>query len=134
LDPCSPVASRSRAPVKARMRYTVQDDGLVLPWCGRVFVNPPYGRALPRWVAKATREVKQGHAAVVVMLMPARTDTAYWHTYVADTASIVFLRGRLRFSDGEQAAPFPSALVMWGGTPALIAGVREALPEAWHVR
>jgi phage N-6-adenine-methyltransferase len=133
LDPCSPVASRSRAPVKARVRYTVQDDGLVLPWFGRVFVNPPYGRELPLWVAKAAREVQQGRAAVAVMLMPARTDTAYWHTYVADTACIFFLRGRLRFSDGEQAAPFPSALVVWGGTPELIAALREALPEAWQV-
>jgi hypothetical protein len=77
LDPCSPVASQSRAPVKARVRYTWQDDGLVLPWFGRVFVNPPYGRALPLWVAKAAPEVQQGRAAVVVMLMPARTDTAY---------------------------------------------------------
>jgi hypothetical protein len=47
--------------------------------------------------------------------------------------SIFFLRGQLRFSDGEQAAPFPSALVIWGGTPELITGVREVLPEAWHV-
>ena len=67
LDPCSPVATRSRAPVKARVRYTVHDDGLVLPWFGKVFVNLPYGRELPLWVAKAAREVKQGRAAVVVM-------------------------------------------------------------------
>jgi phage N-6-adenine-methyltransferase len=133
VDPCSPVADRRRAPVEARVRYTRQDDGLVLRWFGRVFVNPPYGRELPLWVAKASREVAQGRAAVVVMLMPARTDTTYWHTYVADMASIFFLRGRLRFSNGEQAAPFPSALVVWGGTPELIAALHEALPEAWQV-
>lgn len=133
VDPCSPAGGKRGAPVKARVRYTVQDDGLVLPWFGTVFVNPPYGRELALWVAKAAREVEAGHAEVVMMLLPARTDTAYWHTYIADTACIFFLRGRLRFSDGEQAAPFPSALVVWGGTPDLIAALREALPEAWHV-
>jgi hypothetical protein len=133
VDPCSPTGGKRGAPVKARVRYTVEDDGLVLPWFGRVFVNPPYGRELPLWVAKAAREVQQGCAAVVVLLMPARTDTAYWHTYIAGTAWIFFLRGRLRFSEGEQAAPFPSALVVWGGTPEFIAQLREALPETWHV-
>jgi phage N-6-adenine-methyltransferase len=134
LDPCSPVADRRRAPVKARVRYTQDDDGLVLPWFGAVFVNPPYGRELPYWVAKAEREVEQGRAQVVLLLMPARTDTSYWHRHVAGVASTFFLRGRLRFDEQGTPAPFPSALVVWGGTPELIAGLREALPEAWHVR
>jgi transcriptional regulator with XRE-family HTH domain len=134
LDPCSPVADRRRAPVKARVHYTVHEDGLVLPWFGTVFVNPPYGRALPCWVAKAAREVAQGRAQVVLVLMPARTDTRYWHRHVARVAHIFFLRGRLRFDDHQGTpAPFPSALAVWGGTADLMARLRGALAEAWYV-
>jgi transcriptional regulator with XRE-family HTH domain len=133
LDPCSPVADRRRAPVQARVRYTRDDDGLVLPWFGTVFVNPPYGRELPYWVAKAAREVGQGRARVVVLLMPARTDTSYWHRYVAGQAHIFFLLGRLRFDEEGTPAPFPSAFAVWGGTDDVIAHVREALAEAWYV-
>jgi hypothetical protein len=88
---------------------------------------------LPYWVAKAAREVERGSAAVVLVLMPARTDTRYWHMYVAGRASIFFLRGRLRFDEEGTPAPFPSALVVWGSRPEIVAAMREALPEAWHV-
>jgi hypothetical protein len=77
------------AEVEARVRYTMEDDGLVLPWFGTVFVNPPYGRELPYWVAKTAWEVERGSAAVVLVLMPARTDTRYWHRYVAGRANSV---------------------------------------------
>ena len=70
---------------------------------------------------------------MVLVLMPARADTRYWHRYVAGRASIFFLRGRLRFDEKGTPAPFPSALVMWGGTPELVTAMRQALPEAWHV-
>jgi DNA N-6-adenine-methyltransferase (Dam) len=133
LEPCSPMADRRRAPVKARVRYTMEDDGLVLPWFGTVFVNPPYGCELPSWVAKAAREVALEQAQVVLVLMPARADRRYWHTYIVGRASIFFLRGRLRFDEEGTPAPFPSALVMWGGTPELVGAMREALPEAWYV-
>ena len=99
-----------------------------------VFVNPPYGRTLGLWVAKARREVEEGRARTVVALLPARPDTTYWHEHVAGRAVVYFLRGRLRFSDGEQGAPFPSALVVWGATPEIILALDQALPTAWRTK
>lgn len=110
LDPC---ATKENA--KCKKFYTEADDGLAQDWSkDRVFCNPPYGRGLKHWVQKAYEESKKG--ALVVMLIPARTDTSYWHEYiVGGGADIRFLRGRLKFGDGANSAPFPSALVMWWG-------------------
>ena len=130
LDPCA--ARKSRTRVRARVHFTEEDDGLSLPWHGVVFVNPPYGRTLGLWVAKAHHEVQEGRARTVVALLPARPDTAYWHKHVAGRATVYFLRGRLRFSDGEQGAPFPSALVVWGAAPETIPALDRALPDAWR--
>lgn len=113
LDPCSPQKARGR--VGARVRWTEADDGLALPWHGTVFVNPPYGRSLAQWVKKAASEAASGRAKTVVALLPARPDTAYWHRHVAGKAACFFLQGRLKFGDGRQSAPFPSAVVVWGG-------------------
>jgi phage N-6-adenine-methyltransferase len=129
LDPCSP--RQTRPPVKARMHYTDDDDGLSLAWHGVVFVNPPYGRHLPAWIAKARREVEQGNARLVAALIPARTDTHYWHNHVAGKADVYFLKGRLRFGDGSQSAPFPSALAVWGADAATLARLDTAFPDAW---
>ena len=85
-------------------------------------------------MAKARREVEEGRARTVVALLPARPDTAYWHEHVAGRATVYFLRGRLRFSDGEQAAPFPSALVVWGAEPETILALDRALPAAWRTK
>ena len=131
LDPCAASADASRARVKARVRLTVDDDGLTAPWRGLVFVNPPYGRQLGKWVAKCAGEAAGG--AVVVGLVPARTDTQWWHRHVAGAADVFMLRGRLRFGDGAMPAPFPSAVVLWGASAEQAAQVGAALPEAWHV-
>jgi hypothetical protein len=131
LDPCSP--RRTRPPVKARMHYTAEDDGLSLPWHGTVFVNPPYGRQLPAWIAKAHAELEHGNARLVVALIPARTDTAYWHRHVAGHADVYFLKGRLRFGQNGQSAPFPSALAVWGADAATLARLDAAFPEAWRM-
>ena len=130
LDPCAPRKSRTR--VKARVHFTEDDDGLALPWHGTVFVNPPYGRGLAAWVAKARREVEERRARTVVALLPARPDTAYWHDHVAGRAVVYFLRGRLRFSGSEQSAPFPSALAVWGAGHEALAALAAALPGAWR--
>jgi phage N-6-adenine-methyltransferase len=132
LDPCAPRKSRAR--VKARMHWTDEDDGLALGWHGTVFVNPPYGRALARWVAKAHREVQDGRAKLVVALLPARPDTTYWHHHIAGRAAVYFLRGRLKFGDGTQSAPFPSALVVWGAAPEVLQKLDAALKGAWRAR
>ncbi len=131
LDPCSPTRKKNAAPVKAKVRYTVEDDGLGLPWFGTVFLNPPYGRTLGHWTMKAKEEVAKGNAKIVVALLPARTDTSYWHRDIARSAHVFFLQGRLRFGEGRQAAPFPSALVAWGAASQEISALEEVLLNAW---
>lgn len=113
-----------------RIPFTQEDDGLSLPWQRTVFVKPPYSRTLWAWVAKARREVAEGRAGMVVALLPARPDTSYWHAHVAGHAAVYFLRGRLRFGDGGQSAPFPSAPAVWGSDPETLAALGTALPDA----
>ena len=84
---------------------------------GVVFVNPPYGRGLARWVAKARGEFELGHARAVVALLPARPDTAYWHDHIAGRATVYFLRGRLRFGEGGDAARRSLGVGGLGGGP-----------------
>ena len=83
-------------------------DGLAMSWANEsVWCNPPYGRVIKQWVKKAHEESK--HASIV-MLLPARTDTAWFHDY-AIRHKVTFIRGRLKFGNGRVAAPFPSILV-----------------------
>ncbi len=133
LDPCSPTANGRYAPVQARMYFTEDDDGLSLPWLGQVFVNPPYGRQLSQWIEKARTEVQEGRALNATVLVPARTDTKWWHNYIAGSAYVILLKGRLSFGQGGQTAPFPSALVIWGAGPDLVNQLEAAFPEAWHI-
>jgi hypothetical protein len=134
LDPCSPVRRGPGAPVRAKARYTAQDDGLSRPWRGRsVFLNPPYGRELGAWMAKARGEHLSGRAGLIVALVPARTDTRWWHDSVIGEADVWLLKGRLSFGDGTAAAPFPSAIVVWGATDDTRTSLGEAFPDAWHV-
>jgi site-specific DNA-methyltransferase (adenine-specific) len=72
-------------------------------------MNPPYGRSIKLWLAKASREAAAG--ATVVCLLPARTDTTWWHEYCS-AAEVRFLRGRIRFGGCKSGAPFPSAVVV----------------------
>jgi hypothetical protein len=127
LDPCSPSPD---GPVPALAHWTEADDGLAHPWQGLVFVNPPYSRALPAWVAKCKKEANGG--TVVIGLVPSRTDTRWWHDNVAGRADIIMLRGRLRFGGGAHSAPFPSALVVWGDSQ-LAERIAAALPGAWLI-
>lgn len=75
-------------------------------------MNPPYGRQIGNWVKKAKEAARQGKATVVCLL-PARTDTAWWHDYVMKANEIRLIRGRLKFGDGKGSAPFPSAIVVF---------------------
>lgn len=85
-------------------------DGLLMSWSGeRVFCNPPYGPAIPDWLGKGK------DAEVAVFLLPARTDTKWFHEHCLRHASeIRFLRGRLRFGGSKTGAPFPSMVVVYG--------------------
>jgi len=111
LDPCSTSES-----AKCEKYYTLEDDGLSKSWKNEtVFVNPPYGK-IKVWVKKAHDE-SINNGAVVVMLIPARTDTRYWHDYIMEEAdSIYFVRGRLKFGNSPNSAPFPSAVVVFDRT------------------
>ena len=107
LDPCCRPET-----AKCARYFTKADDGLAQRWEGRVFVNPPYGREIGRWVQKAWEESQRG--ATVVLLIPARTDTAYWHEYCSK-GEVRFLRGRVCFNHARKTgpAPFPSAVVVF---------------------
>lgn len=89
-------------------------DGLAKSWAGqRVFCNPPYGPGIERWLAKA-RE-----ADLAVYLLPARTDTRWWHEFAMKATEIRFLRGRLRFGNAKSSAPFPSVVLVFGAVRSL---------------
>lgn len=76
-------------------------------------MNPPYGREIKEWIKKAYEESKKD--CLVVALIPARTDTIYWHEYIFNKASeIRFLKGRLKFGKSKNCAPFPSAVIVFG--------------------
>ena len=111
LDPC---ATKENA--KCEKYYTKEEDGLQQDWGGHiVFCNPPYGRDLPKWVEKAYNESKKP-GTTVVMLIPARTDTRYFHDYIYHKAEIRFLKGRLKFGGSKNSAPFPSMVVIYSQT------------------
>jgi site-specific DNA-methyltransferase (adenine-specific) len=107
LDPCC-----TKENAKCSKYFTKEDDGLEQDWSKDiVFMNPPYAREIKYWVKKAYEESLKG--ATVVCLIPARTDTSYWHDYCFK-GDVRFLRGRLKFSN-KGSAPFPSAVVIFKG-------------------
>lgn len=97
--------------------FTKEHDALQYPWEGRVYVNPPYGRELEKWVFKAAAEVGfVGSADCVVMLIPARTDTRWWHQIVMPFAyRVMFCKGRIRFEQEgkDNAATFANVIVVF---------------------
>jgi len=101
---------------KVENYFDKEKNGLTQVWDGVVWCNPPYGRDIKLWMAKALEAWSGGGGATVVCLVPARTDTAWWHDYAAKASEIRFIRGRLKFvkpgSNGD-AAPFPSAIVIF---------------------
>lgn len=108
LDPCATKGNH-----KCDKYFTKEDDGLSHSWAGEtVFCNPPYGRAIKNWVKKAYMESSL-HGAVVVLLIPARTDTRYFHDYIYGKAEVRFIRGRLKFGEAKLNAPFPSMIVVF---------------------
>jgi phage N-6-adenine-methyltransferase len=90
--------------------YSPEEDGLSKEWNDVCWMNPPYGREIGKWMKKAYESSL--HGATVVCLVPARTDTAWWHEY-AMKGEITFIRGRLKFGGSKNSAPFPSAVVIF---------------------
>lgn len=111
-------AAATKENAKCQRFFTPDDDALTQSWdCGgAVFCNPPYGRTIGRWCKKAWEE-SQKMRNPVVMLIPARTDTRYFHDYIYGKAEVRFVRGRLKFEDEKgtvkASAPFPSMVVIW---------------------
>lgn len=96
---------------KCNTYFTPERNGLKQNWQGICWMNPPYGREIGKWVKKAYESTQDG--ATVVCLLPARTDTAWWHDYVMKAHDIRFVRGRLKFGGCKDNAPFPNAVVVF---------------------
>ena len=94
---------------KCKRFFTPEMDGLKQEWTGVCWCNPPYGRQIGKWVEKAVKSF-----ATVVMLLPARTDTKWFHDLCLPYGKIEFLRGRLKFGGCANSAPFPSMIVIFG--------------------
>ena len=108
LDPCA-----SKENHKCDKYFTKEENGLLQDWGGqRVYCNPPYGRTVGDWVEKAAKESRKENTTVV-MLLPARTDTKWFHKYIYGRATIRFIRGRLKFGGSKNSAPFPSMIVIF---------------------
>ena len=107
LDVCA-----TRENTKCAFYFDKDADGLKQEWTGVCWMNPPYGREIGKWMRKAYESAQAG--ATVVCLVPARTDTAWWHDYAAK-GEVRFHRGRLRFGNAATSAPFPSAVVIFRG-------------------
>ena len=121
LDPCCTHSS-----AKCSTYYTQEDDGLSKSWEGHtVFMNPPYGREIKDWIKKAYNE-GQKRDTLVVCLIPARTDTKYWHDYCMKASEIMLVKGRLKFGGSANRAPFPSAVVIFESQPQTIIKTMEA--------
>lgn len=112
LDPCATSENH-----KCDNYFTKDDDGLVQDWGGHVvFCNPPYSD-IKAWVEKCYREGCKDHT-LVCLLIPCRTDTKYFHDYIYNRAEIRFVKGRLKFNESKNSAPFPSMLVIFRGAYA----------------
>lgn len=107
LDVCATAEN-----AKCERYFTPDDDGLAQDWYGMCWMNPPYGSEIKQWIRKAYEESRKD-GVTVVALIPARTDTQYWHDYVMRAAEVRLVRGRLRFEGADSSAPFPSAVVVW---------------------
>jgi site-specific DNA-methyltransferase (adenine-specific) len=111
LDPCADPSN-----TKCQNFFTEAEDGLSKDWGGFTsFINPPYGRGIESWIKKGYEESRKEETKVV-MLIPARTDTKYWHQYIMKADELYFVKGRLKFGDSTNSAPFPSAVVVFDGT------------------
>lgn len=103
LDPCSTDEN-----AKCKYHFTEKEDGLKRSWGGEiVFCNPPYSQ-ITKWVQKASEE-----RTTTVMLIPARTNTKWFHKYIYHRTEIRFIKGRLKYSGAKYNAPFPTMIVIF---------------------
>lgn len=107
LDVCADESNH-----KTELYYSKKEDGLQQHWMGVCWMNPPYGKEIGKWVKKAFESARGG--AIVVALLPARTDTRWWRDYVMKASELRFINGRLKFGNSNQCAPFPSVIAIFG--------------------
>ena len=110
LDPCADKENH-----KCEKYFTKEQDGLAQSWEGEtVFCNPPYGKEIKKWVERCYIHSKIENG-LAVMLIPARTDTKYFHDFIykKENVELRFLKGRLKFGKSKNGAPFPSMIVVF---------------------
>ena len=107
LDVCA-----THANAKCKRYFTEREDGLIQAWSKMNWMNPPYGRTIGEWIRKASEEARQGNRTVA--LLPARTDTKWFHGYIYGRHPVHFLCGRVKFGGSKNSAPFPSMVVLFG--------------------
>ncbi|MCC7446371.1 MAG: hypothetical protein IT324_03095 [Anaerolineae bacterium] len=110
LNPCS--NSNHSPEVAAKVSYTLEENGLARPWNGRVWLHPPSGRVINKWIDKLCAEYETGGVTAAVALLPSRTDTQWWQRIA--TYPICFIRGRLHFVGQKSPANYASAVVYLG--------------------
>ncbi|WP_196596051.1 DNA N-6-adenine-methyltransferase [Pectinatus frisingensis] len=99
---------------KCERYFTPEQDGLSQKWQGKCWMNPPYGRQIGTWIQKAYESALGG--ATVVCLLPARTDTRWFHNFCMKSSDIRFIKGRLKFSNSKNPAPFPNMVIVFSPT------------------
>lgn len=129
LDPCS--NSKEHPNVPAQHHFTTEDNGLAQVWKARtLYLNPPYGKMIGRWVGKLVSHHRAGDVAEAIALVPARTDTK-WFSCLRDYP-VCFVAGRLRFMGSKNSAPFPSAIFYLGNSPKKFHDSFHHLGDIWH--
>lgn len=107
LDVCASLENK-----KCNKFFSYKENGLIQDWEGICWMNPPYGREIKLWIEKAYKESLKKDI-IIVGLLPARTDTSWFHKYIYHKAEIRFIKGRLKFGNSKNSAPFPSMVVIW---------------------
>lgn len=125
LDPCSPEVPT----IPAAHTFTKDADGLRFDWCGKVYMNPPYGREIGAWVEKLAAEYRAARTKEAVALVPARVDTDWFRTF-RDFA-VCFIDGRLKFSGHSNSAPFPSCVIYLGKNIARFQEAFSDMGDVW---
>jgi len=133
LDPCAEIPDPGQPfNVPARTHYTKIDDGSSRLWHGNVYMNPPYGREIKKWVEWLMLNYNSGGLTQAIALVPARTDTKWWSMLTEDSL-LCLIRGRLKFiNEGNTtSAPFPSAVFYLGPYPADFIEAFAKLGDIW---
>jgi hypothetical protein len=135
LDPCS--NSREIPNVPAARHYTAQDNGLVQPWEGRVFLNPPFGHDVERWFSKLYQERSAGRTTEEIVLWKSATETAAWKTLTAISCLVCFPSTRIRFvgpsGDDGPGPTFSPALFYVGEGPERFERAFAGIGAVWVV-